>query len=71
MMMPFVDWAPEVSFKKPIDSIAVSGHKMLGCPMPCGVALTRKTHVQKVRAHTPPAWRHSRLQCHVLLLDET
>uniref|UniRef100_A0A6U6DW62 Histidine decarboxylase n=1 Tax=Odontella aurita TaxID=265563 RepID=A0A6U6DW62_9STRA len=48
MMMPFVDFAPEVSFKKPIDSIAVSGHKMLGCPMPCGVALARKEHVKKV-----------------------
>lgn len=48
MMMPFVDWAPEISFEKPIDSIAVSGHKMLGCPMPCGIALSRKEHVKKV-----------------------
>lgn len=30
LLMPFVDYAPEVSFQKPIDSIAVSGHKMLG-----------------------------------------
>ena len=35
MMMPFVEYAPEMSFRKPVDSIAVSGHKMLGCPMPC------------------------------------
>lgn len=48
MMMPFVDFAPEVSFRKPIDSIAVSGHKMLGCPMPCGVSIARKEHVKKV-----------------------
>lgn len=48
MMMPFVDFAPEVSFRKPIDSIAVSGHKMLGCPMPCGVTISRKEHVKKV-----------------------
>mmetsp|Transcript_7545 Transcript_7545/g.11818 ORF Transcript_7545/g.11818 Transcript_7545/m.11818 type:complete len:529 (-) Transcript_7545:148-1734(-) len=48
MMMPFIDHAPDVSFKKPIDSISVSGHKMLGCPMPCGIALTRKEHVKKV-----------------------
>ncbi len=48
MMMPFVDYAPELSFQKPIDSIAVSGHKMLGCPMPCGIALTRMEHVKKV-----------------------
>merc|ERR1719203_2223482 len=51
MMMPFVDYAPEISFQKPIDSIAVSGHKMLGCPMPCGIALSRKEHVQKVEQH--------------------
>ena len=48
MMIPFIDYAPEISFEKPIDSIAVSGHKMLGCPMPCGIALTRKEHVDKV-----------------------
>jgi len=48
MMMPFVDYAPEISFQKPIDSIAVSGHKMLGCPMPCGVTLARKEHVKNV-----------------------
>jgi histidine decarboxylase len=52
MMMPFVEGDhPEISFRRPIDSIAVSGHKMLGCPMPCGVALTRKAHVKKVEQH--------------------
>jgi len=48
MMMPFVEYGPEISFKKPIDSIAVSGHKMLGCPMPCGVTIARKQHVKLV-----------------------
>jgi len=51
MMMPFVDYAPEISFQKPIDSIAVSGHKMLGCPMPCGITLSRKENVKKVEQH--------------------
>lgn len=51
LMMPFIDNCPEVSFQKPIDSIAVSGHKMLGCPMPCGVTLSRKENVQKVEEH--------------------
>ena len=51
LMMPFIDFAPEVSFRKPIDSIAVSGHKMLGCPMPCGIALCRKEHVENVEQH--------------------
>lgn len=48
MMMPFIDHAPEISFRKNIDSITVSGHKMLGCPMPCGIAICRKEHVKKV-----------------------
>jgi len=48
MMLPFVEFAPQVTFERPIDSIAVSGHKMLGSPMPCGVTLTRKEHVKKV-----------------------
>jgi len=51
LMMPFLDNASEVSFQKPIDSIAVSGHKMLGCPMPCGVTLSRKENVKKVEEH--------------------
>ena len=51
LMMPFLDNAPEISFQKPIDSIAVSGHKMLGSPMPCGVALCRKQHVENVEQH--------------------
>mmetsp|Transcript_41044 Transcript_41044/g.98951 ORF Transcript_41044/g.98951 Transcript_41044/m.98951 type:complete len:488 (-) Transcript_41044:266-1729(-) len=51
LMMPFVKGGSELSFEKPIDSIAVSGHKMLGCPMPCGIALCRKEHVEKVEQH--------------------
>lgn len=51
LMMPFIDNAASVSFEKPIDSIAVSGHKMLGCPMPCGVTLSRKENVKKVEQH--------------------
>lgn len=50
LMLPFVKFGPEVSFQKPIDSIAVSGHKFLGCPMPCGVCLTRKSHMKAVES---------------------
>ncbi|KAI3906071.1 hypothetical protein MKW92_019090 [Papaver armeniacum] len=45
LMMPFVEHAPKISFKKPIGSISVSGHKFVGCPMPCGVQITRLDHV--------------------------
>ncbi|KAK4795438.1 hypothetical protein SAY86_013432 [Trapa natans] len=44
-MMPFVKRAPKVSFKKPIGSVSVSGHKFVGCPMPCGVQITRMEHI--------------------------
>jgi len=52
LMMPFIEGGSDLlSFEKNIDSIAVSGHKMLGCPMPCGIAICRKEHVQKVEQH--------------------
>lgn len=42
----FSKWqAPKISFKKPIGSVSVSGHKFVGCPMPCGVQITRLEHV--------------------------
>lgn len=45
LMMPFVKRAPKVTFKKPIGSVSVSGHKFVGCPMPCGVQITRMRHI--------------------------
>ena len=37
-----------ISFKDGIDSISVSGHKMLGCPMPCGVVITKKVRMMMI-----------------------
>ncbi|XP_047306498.1 serine decarboxylase-like [Impatiens glandulifera] len=45
IMMPFVKHALQVSFKKPIGSITISGHKFVGCPTPCGVYITRKQYI--------------------------
>ena len=44
MMLPFLERESKLSvdFTMPIDSVAISGHKFLGCPMPCGVMITRK-----------------------------
>ncbi|TKY51390.1 Serine decarboxylase [Spatholobus suberectus] len=36
MMLPFIERAPRITFKKPIGSATISGHKFLGCPIPCG-----------------------------------
>eukprot|EP00959_Pyramimonas_sp_CCMP1952_P267891 5601027-Pyramimonas_sp.AAC.2 len=47
-MIPFVKAAPMVTFKKPIGSVSVSGHKFVGCPTPCGVTITRKWCMEKL-----------------------
>ena len=39
---------PKVTFKKPIGSVSVSGHKFVGCPMPCGVQFTRMKHINSL-----------------------
>ena len=48
MLLPFLEDAPVVDFTKPIDSIAISGHKFIGSPIPCGVVMTRKQHVDQI-----------------------
>ncbi len=51
MVLPFVDEAPATlrpSFRHAIDSISTSGHKMIGTPMPCGVLVARRCHVERV-----------------------
>ncbi|KAI9072302.1 hypothetical protein K1719_041294 [Acacia pycnantha] len=45
MMVPFDVGAPDISFKKPIGSVTISGHKFLGCPMPCGILITRLKYI--------------------------
>lgn len=51
LLLPFYEGsgqrAQQVNFNNGIDSISVSGHKMLGCPMPCGVVITRKEHMHR------------------------
>jgi histidine decarboxylase len=55
MMLPFLEAdasttraPPSLTFKKPIDSISVSGHKFVGAPVPCGVVMTRRSHIRKL-----------------------
>ncbi|KAJ8555360.1 hypothetical protein K7X08_012856 [Anisodus acutangulus] len=46
LMVPFIN--NMISFKKPIGSVTISGHKFLGCPMPCGVQITRKSYINNL-----------------------
>lgn len=48
MILPFVDRPPRWNFAHGADSMAISGHKLLGCPLPCGVALAKKHHVERI-----------------------
>jgi histidine decarboxylase len=51
MVIPYIDDAPHAirpSFRHAIDSISVSGHKMIGTPMPCGVLVAKRIHVERI-----------------------
>lgn len=48
LMLPFIPGAPVIDFTRPIDSVAISGHKFLGTPIPCGVVLARRESVQRI-----------------------
>jgi len=48
MILPWVNDPQPFGFDAGADSLAVSGHKFIGCPMPCGVALARRRHVDRV-----------------------
>ncbi|PYB76436.1 histidine decarboxylase [Pseudomonas soli] len=48
MILPFVDAPEPYSFADGIDSICVSGHKMIGSPMPCGIVVARRANVERI-----------------------
>jgi histidine decarboxylase len=48
MILPFVDAPQPWDFRAGIDSIAISGHKMIGAPIPCGVAIARRANVERI-----------------------
>ena len=48
LMLPFMKEFEQVNFQQDIDSMCVSGHKFLGCPMPCGVVICRKQNLEKI-----------------------
>ena len=48
MTLPFVDDAPKFDFTTGVQSISISGHKLIGSPIPCGVVLALKSNVGRV-----------------------
>jgi histidine decarboxylase len=47
-MAPFLPTRPRFDFGDGADSIAISGHKFIGSPMPCGMVLARRSHVNRI-----------------------
>nr|WP_026037108.1 histidine decarboxylase [Psychrobacter sp. PAMC 21119] len=48
MILPFVDCPQPFSFGDGIDSISVSGHKMIGSPVPCGIVVAKRKNVDLI-----------------------
>lgn len=48
MILPFVEDAQPWNFAAGADSVSISGHKLLGSPLPCGVVLARQEHVNRI-----------------------
>ncbi len=48
MILPFVDDPQPYGFDAGVDSVSVSGHKLIGAPLPCGVVLTKRPYVERV-----------------------
>ena len=48
MILPFVDDPQSFGFDSGVDSIAISGHKMIGAPLPCGVVVTKKEYTTQI-----------------------
>lgn len=46
--LPFVDHPPPFDFLAGIDSISVSGHKFIGSPIPCGVAIVKYRYLKNL-----------------------
>lgn len=48
LALAFINNPPPWSFADGIDSLSISGHKWLGSPLPCGIALARAQHVERI-----------------------
>ena len=48
MILPFVGDPQPFGFDSGIDSIAISGHKLIGSPLPCGVVVTKRDYTAQI-----------------------
>ena len=50
---PFLKPKPNFDFADGADSIVISGHKFIGSPIPCGIALALKKHKNRIAESIP------------------
>ncbi|WP_207063656.1 histidine decarboxylase [Motiliproteus sp. SC1-56] len=48
VIAPFLESPPPYNFADGADSVSISGHKFLGSPIPCGIVMARKRHVDRI-----------------------
>jgi len=48
LSLTVLDNPPAWDFAAGIDSLSISGHKMLGSPVPCGITIAKKSHVNRI-----------------------
>ena len=48
MTLPFIEDARPWDFASGIDSLSISGHKFIGSPIPCGIVLAQRKHVDRI-----------------------
>jgi len=48
LIAPFLEPKPKFDFAEGVDSIAISGHKFIGSPIPCGVVLAKRKHRNRI-----------------------
>ncbi len=51
--LSLLDCSPKFSFEDGADSIAISGHKFVGSPIPCGVVIVKKSYKDRVGRAIP------------------
>ena len=49
MILPFLKESPAWNFSHGVDSLSISGHKMIGSPLPCGIVLAKQSYVKSHR----------------------
>ena len=48
LILPFVDDPQPFTFADGIDSISVSGHKVIGSPLPCGIFVGKRQYAERI-----------------------